>query len=203
MCMLVLAHLLAANLISASCSSIAPAPTPMPLPSVGYLPNTTRTQRTINTSGDQYPRKKGKSRPIRSTNPSSFYYSALLALSLSDSERSFSRIYSSFHQSRKKPPISAVGAGAGGESRTIEICPLSLSLPQTLLSKVASLGRQRLRQRRRPLLAKALFLSYQTAAEADSVSPRDRADKRRGAKHSTPKCLSSLHELSSISVEEC
>ena len=121
MCMLVLAHLLVANLISASCSSIAPAPTPMPLPSVGYLPNTTRTQRTINTSGDQYPRKKGKSRPIRSTNPSSFYYSALLALSLSDSERSFSRIYSSFHQSRKKPPISAVGAGAGGESRTISL----------------------------------------------------------------------------------
>ena len=35
MCMLVLAHLLAANLISASCSSIAPAPTPFPfLPSV-------------------------------------------------------------------------------------------------------------------------------------------------------------------------
>ena len=48
----------------------------------------------------------------------------------------------------------------------------SLSLAPTLLSKVASLGRQRLRQRRRPLLAKALFLSYQTAAEADSVSPR-------------------------------
>ena len=126
MCMLVLAHLLAANLISASCSSIAPAPTPIPLPSVGYLPNATRTQRTINTSDwRSISEKKKRARATR------FARQTLLPFHYSD--RSFSRIYSSFHQSRKKPPISVVGAagGGGGESsavgRTIEICPLSLS----------------------------------------------------------------------------
>ena len=164
------------------------------LPSVICRTPQEHKEQSIHRTGDQYPRKKKELEPPDSLDKP--FFPSIIPTGPSPA---FIPPFTNREKSRQSRPSEQEEKAPHNR----DMPSFSLSLPQTLLSKVASLGRQRLRQRRRPLLAKALFLSYQTAAEADSVSPRDRADKRRGAKHSTPKCLSSLHELSSISVEEC